>query len=364
MMSRYLRSDLSGPRYATEISRELIKSNNEVFIATSYIKTKVKNAHILKLPPQFGKKSITPIAYSLYGKSTKLKYGVEIVHGNGYTLCDDVSTVHFLSRAFKKQIERFGLIEYYPKSFRISAERMIFRSSKHLIAVSSLVERDLVELYDIPKERITTIHNGVTLDEFSLSTNSDKENARVQTLKQYGFEKNKKLLLFVGGGAYKRKGFRFLLRALPYISKEVVIVAICKNISEEDRQFLSKIDVNERVKVVNYVQDISILYRAADIYVLPTIYDPFPLAVLEAMASGLPVVVSSLTGITDIIDDGKNGIIINDPSDDVELSNGINILAENDTLRKNMGLNGRATVEKLSWKNVAQKVLRVYEEVN
>ena len=195
-----------------------------------------------------------------------------------------------------------------------------------------------------------------------------KENARCRTrLRNVTLMKFltmfKKLLLFVGGGAYQRKGFRFLIKALPYISKEVVIIAICKNISEEDRQFLSKIDVDKRVKIVNYIPDISKIYRAADIYVLPTIYDPFPLAVLEAMASGLPVVVSSLTGITDIIDDGKNGLVIKDPSDAVELSNGINVLAENDALRKNMGLNARDTVEKLSWKNVTQRVLRVYEKV-
>ena len=359
MMARNLITDLSGPRYATEVSRELVKLGNEVFIPTSNPKVHIKNARILKLPVAFGKKSIAPLVYSFYAKAVKMKYGIAVVHGNGYTLLDDVTTVHFLSRAFGEQIRRFGITEDSPKTIRAVAEKAILRSSRHLIAVSSLVERDLSEFYDVPKERITTIHNGVTLQEFSLPMGYEKE----KLLQEYGFNQNCKLLLFVGGSAYERKGFRFLLNALPYISKDVVVIAICKNLSRKYRELLSKTEAAERVKIEQYIPNISQIYRAVDMYVLPTIYDPFPLAALEAMASGLPTVVSSCTGIIDIIEDGKNGVIIDDPSNVVELASAINTLAENATLRKRMGLNARATVQELSWGNVTRKILEVYETI-
>lgn len=364
MMARNLVTDLSGPRYATEVARELAKSKNEVFIPTSNAKVHIENARILKLPAVLGKKPVSTVVYSIYGKVIKKKYDISIVHGNGYTFLDDITTVHFMSRAFDKQTTHFGIMGNSPKTARAMVEKVILRSSKHLIAVSSLVERDLIELYNVPKEYITTIHNGVTLDEFSLPVGNEKENERVRALNEYGFETDKKLLLFVGGGAYQRKGFRFLVEALPHISKDVVIVAICKNLSEMNHRLLSKIDVDHRVKIVNYIPDISQIYRAADIYVLPTIYDPFPLAVLEAMASGLPTIVSSCTGITDIIENGKNGLVVKDPSDVVELANAINFLAENSKKRRSMGLNARSTVEELSWKNVTKKILGLYETIS
>jgi len=359
MMARNLVTDLSGPRYATEVSRELAKLGNEVFIPTSNPEVHVENARILKLPRAFGKRSVAPIVYSFYAKAVRMKYCINIVHGNGYTLVDDVTTVHFLSRALGTQLKRFGITQDLPRAIRGIAEKAILRSSKHIIAVSSLVERDLAEFYDIPKESITTIHNGVTLKEFSPPLGHEKE----KLLQEYGLDQNSKLLLFVGGSAYERKGFQFLLHALPHISEDVVVIAICRNLSRKYQDLLSKFNVVERVKIERYIPNISEIYRAVDIYVLPTIYDPFPLAALEAMASGLPTVVSSCTGIIDIIEDGKNGIIIDDPSNVAELASAINTLAENDTLRKRMGLNARTTVQELSWGNVTRKILEVYETI-
>ncbi|MEJ2242438.1 MAG: glycosyltransferase family 4 protein [Candidatus Bathyarchaeota archaeon] len=364
MMARNLVTDLSGPRYATEIARELIDSHNDVFIPTSNIKVELKNANILKLPSFFGKKPQSTLLYTLYGAAVRSKYNIQIVHGNGYTLNDDVTTVHFMSEAFDRQTKRFGMLKSSPKSYRSFVEKFILNSSKHLIAVSSLVKRDLIRLYNVPSERITTIHNGVTLNEFSVPTDQNKTIETQSVLREYGFDLNKKLLLFVGGGAYERKGFRFLVNALKYISDDVAVVAICRNLDVESQRLLTKLDIDKKVRIVNYVKDISRLYRAADIYILPTIYDPFPLAVLEAMACGLPVIVSSCTGITDIIDNGRNGIVVNDPSDSEELSNAINSLAQSYDQRKVMGLDARSTVEELSWKNVTRKVLDLYEQLS
>jgi len=358
MMARNLTTDISGPRYAVEVSRELAKLGNEVFILTSNPRVHVENARVLKLPRACGRRFISTMVYSFYARAVKTKYGINVVHGNGYTLLDDVTTVHFMSGAFGKQLRRFSM-HGRPKNIKAITEKAVLRSSKHLVAVSSLVERELVESYGVPRERITTVHNGVTLREFSPPLGDEKE----RLLQQYGLSKNNKLLLFVGGSAYERKGFRFLLDALPHISRDVVVIAICRNLSKEYRELLSNIAAAERVKVEQYVPNISQIYRAVDMYVLPTIYDPFPLAALEAMASGLPVVVSSCTGLVDIMKDGKNGIIVDDPSNVVELASAINLLAESDSTRKRMGLNARNTVEELSWNNAAKKIVEVYESI-
>jgi UDP-glucose:(heptosyl)LPS alpha-1,3-glucosyltransferase len=237
------------------------------------------------------------------------------------------------------------------------ANEVILRFSKHLIAVSSLVQRDLEENYGIPKDNITVVHNGVNLQDFFPPSYNEKEKLQ----QKYGFDKSKISLLFIGGSAYERKGFRFLCKALPQISKDVTIIAVCRRLSKEYRKILSDNALDERVKIIEYVPNISEIYRAVDIYALPTIYDPFPLATLEAMASGLPVVISSFAGSTDIIKDWKNGIIIDDPRNVMKLATLINKLAESDSMRKFMGSNARETVERLSWSNVARKIMEVYE---
>lgn len=359
MMARNLVTDLSGPRYAIEVARQLALMGNQVLIPTSNPRVRVENVQVVKLPGVFANRAVSPIAYSSYARFARAKYRVEIVHGNGYSLFDDVTTVHFQTRAFEERFNYYASGKIGSSSGQIMAERIIWKSSKHLIAVSNMVKQDLVRLYGVSDEKISVVHNGVTLDEFSPSTQSEKE----ELLKKYGLESDKLLLLFVGGSAYERKGFRFLLEALPQFSSNVMVIAVCRNLAPEFRDVISRLKVSDRIIIESYIPDISKIYRAVDMYVLPTIYDPFPLAVLEAMASKLPVIVSSLTGAVDIIENGRNGMIIKDPRDAYEFSNAVNVLAESETARRQMASNARGTVEKMSWKDVAREVRQIYESV-
>jgi UDP-glucose:(heptosyl)LPS alpha-1,3-glucosyltransferase len=360
MMARNLVTDLSGPRYAIEICKQLAELGNEVFIPTSNLKVKVSKARILKLPRALGARAIAPVAYTCAGRIIKARYGIDVIHGNGYSLRDDVTTVHYQTAAFVKRSEQFiGKASMLSDSFHIAAEKVVLRSSRHLIAVSESVKKDLKDLYNIPEKRITVVHNGVTLDEFSPPGNYE----RVRLLRKYGFGEDKVVLLFGGGSAYERKGFRFLVDALPYISSNVVVVAICRNLSQEFVLLLSKSDAGRRVVIEQYVPRISEIYKAVDIFILPTIYDPFPLAVLEAMASQLPVIVSSLTGAVDIVRTGENGIILRNLHDARELADAVNALACDEKLRRQMGLNARKTAEQLSWRHVTKQVLKVYEAI-
>jgi len=121
--------------------------------------------------------------------------------------------------------------------------------------------------------------------------------------------------------------------------------------------------VRDRIIFVPHSSNLWEYYAASDIFVLPTIYEPFGLVIVEAMASGLPVITSRVAGAADLITDGVNGLLLRAPSDVHGLAAKIELLLSNAGLRKAMGERARETAEKSSWDQVAQKTLKVYNTV-
>ena len=159
------------------------------------------------------------------------------------------------------------------------------------------------------------------------------------------------LILFVGSG-FERKGLKALLRATQHFRSEnwrLLIVGKGKW-----SKYLKFIPANLRSKVLykEPTPDIEKYYSAADIFALPSIYEPFGNANLEALASGLPVITTRNCGSADIIQHGQNGLIVETPESSREIAKNINILF-NQALRRSMGQKGRVLAEKFS---IKQKV--------
>ena len=104
-------------------------------------------------------------------------------------------------------------------------------------------------------------------------------------------------------------------------------------------------------------------YAASDVFVFPTIYEPFGLVITEAMASAVPVITSRVAGAADLIIDGVNGLLLSEPSDVSDLAAKIELLLSDAELRKSMGERVRETAEKISWDGVAQKTIDVYNSI-
>ena len=128
-------------------------------------------------------------------------------------------------------------------------------------------------------------------------------------------------------------------------------------------EFALKFSVLDRVIFAGFVPEIKDYYAASDIFVFPTRYEPFGLVITEAMASGLPVITSEIAGAAEIMTDGRDAILLKDPTDSSEIAEAIRTLVDDDKLRASMGANARRTAEKYSWDEVARKTMEVYEEV-
>lgn len=189
-------------------------------------------------------------------------------------------------------------------------EKKTFENSKIIIANSKMVNNDIQRNYHTPAEKIHIIYNGVDLQRFH-SADDDKKAAVKYSMGLQGM----KVVLFVGADL-DRKGLPVLLKAFSVMKdKDIKLLVAGKKAKSRHILLAKRLGIKEDVIFWGPEKDITKLYAAADIFVLPTIYDPFSNATIEAMASGLPVITTSNNGAAELIDNGVEGYVINDPAD-------------------------------------------------
>jgi glycosyltransferase involved in cell wall biosynthesis len=132
------------------------------------------------------------------------------------------------------------------------------------------------------------------------------------------------------------------------------------------KALVNKLGISQHVRFVGFVEESlkPLYYKAADIFCLPSVMstEVFPLALLEALASGLPMIVSNLNTFKCIIEDGYNGIVTK-RGDSKALADAIVYLLENEDVRRKMGENARRKAEKYSWEKIAEMTEKLYEHV-
>ena len=228
------------------------------------------------------------------------------------------------------------------------------------IVVSQSMKEEFVRHYGDAAESIIVIPNGVDLKMFNPANRSLY---RDRLRQKHGISRSDLVLMFAGGD-WERKGVPYIIEALSLLTRPDVKLLI---IGSGDEKFYGQLaelkQVRGRIVFVSHSSVLREYYAASDVFVFPTIYEPFGLAIVEAMASGLPVITSRVAGAADLIIDGVNGILLRAPSDINGLAAKIELLLSNAELRKTIGERARETAEELSWDQVAEKTLEVYNSV-
>ena len=188
-------------------------------------------------------------------------------------------------------------------SATLALEKALFAEggAGRVIVNSRMVRDEIVRLYGFPNEKIDLVYNGVPLEALRRGGES-----RARTRETLGLENDDVAVLFAGSG-WERKGLHFAIEAIEKSGKEIRLLVAGRG---DKRKFKSA-----RVQFLDVVQDMPALYGAADIFLLPTVYDPFSNACLEALAAGLPVVTTRANGFSEIIETGVHGTVVNDPRD-------------------------------------------------
>ena len=189
--------------------------------------------------------------------------------------------------------------------YTLAAEAAMFRHPdlRAVICNSRMVRDDIAQRFGVADEKLHVIHNGVDLDHFHPGLR--EEHRKTQRAKVIGETPSAdagdtaKVVLFVGSG-YERKGLPTLLRAMVAVDAELWVVGRDKS-EQVMRQLSRTLGIDQRVRFFGGQTDVRPFYGAADVFALPTIYDPFPNAALEALACGLPVVTTMTCGAAELI---------------------------------------------------------------
>ena len=265
-----------------------------------------------------------------------------------------IATVHSLEP--KRPWKREALAEAYNLSLWL--ERTGLEACDAVIAVSKAMKRDLVEVYGIEEDKIAVIYNGI--DETRWRPIVDEK-----ILKKYHIKKP--YILFVGRLS-KQKGIFNLLKAFKLLSDKASLVLVTGKPDERKvvDEFEKAINEVRNVVWINKMlkdEELIPLYTMASVFVCPSIYEPFGIVNLEAMATETPVVAFKTGGIPELVVDGETGILVR-PGDVKELANAIEYVLKNPEIGKVMGENGRKRVlQYFTWSKVARETLKLYEKV-
>lgn len=193
-------------------------------------------------------------------------------------------------------------------------EETLFKgeAARTVIANSEMVKGEIVKHFGYPADRIHVIYNGVP----PAISPEEADKARAEVRKELGLQQEDYILLFAGSG-WDRKGLRYAVEAVNELSVARPTLLVAGN--GKPRQMPR----SERTRYLGPVRGLSRYLAAADAFILPTLYEPFSNACLEAMAAGLPVITTTANGFAEVIENGEEGDVIAEPSDVLALAQAI-----------------------------------------
>lgn len=240
----------------------------------------------------------------------------------------------------------------------LAAERGLFESPRlrAVICNSRMVKEEIRRHFGVAEDKLHVIYSGVDTAVFHPELRTRHRQA---VRERHGIPTDAPVFLHVGSG-FERKGIARLLAALARLPDTVhaLIVGKDKHL-ERFRRLADHLGLAGRVYFTGGLTDVKPCYGAADVFCLPTLYDPFPNAALEAMASGLPVVTSTQCGAAELIEPGGNGFVC-DALDVTALAEAMRRAAERSW---EMGVAARRTVEPLTLAAMAARLVGLYQQL-
>jgi len=295
----------------------------------------------------------------------------DLVHGFTQTLYQDIYRVgggshwEFMTYTYPWMKYTIGniVLRLNPRhASLLYLERFIFKRKcyKQITCISEKCKNEIITHYHIPAEDIEVIYNGVDIKFFTPENRSKYRNS---VRNKYKIKPEEILLVFVGSG-FKRKGLVHVIHVLSLLKnvERFKLLVVGKGDEKKYISISREKGISENIIFTGASKHVQQIYAAGDIFVFPSEYDAFGTACLEAMASGLPVIVSKASGASEIIDYGQEGFVIGHPIDAKELADCLCLLLDEEK-RKIIGQAARRKSEKYSFEANVEETIRVYQNI-
>jgi UDP-glucose:(heptosyl)LPS alpha-1,3-glucosyltransferase len=230
----------------------------------------------------------------------------------------------------------------------------------HIIAISPATRRELIEEYQVPPEDITVVPLGVDVEEFRPPSPARREAARSR------YRVRDRLAIVTVATEFRRKGIRELIEAAAALVPEFPTLRVLvagRDDPSELQALARRRGIEDHVQFVGRVPDVQEFLASGDLFALPTKYEGFGLTILEAMAVGLPVVVTR-TGLGELLSHGTDGLVLQDADDVRELATHLHALLASVDLRQTLGRAARGFAERMTWRDCANATVAVYRRAS
>jgi glycogen(starch) synthase len=296
------------------------------------------------------------------------RFAFDLVHGHDWLIasagdhlarrfrCPLVMTIHATEYGRHQ-----GWVDKHPQSYIHGVERWVTNRADRVVTCSHYMREHVADIYGLEEQRVSVIPNGI--DPADLEPVADLDRLRAQFAAP-----DERLVVLVGRLVYE-KGFQLALNALPGLIERLgnvrFLVAGSGTHEAQLRQQASQLGLMEHGTFLGWIGDdvLHSLYRIADLCVVPSLYEPFGLVALEAMASGCPCIVADTGGLREIVpSDERVGLRFNG-GDAEHLETMVERLLTDDALRNRLVAEASEHVLRFDWVDVARKTAEIYADV-
>lgn len=284
---------------------------------------------------------------------------IDLVVVNGFITYarSDINCIHFVHSAwikswyhpFREHKNARSFYQLIYNGLNAFLERYALRRTRQIIAVSQQVKQELVQDAQVEAQRIAVIPNGVDLNEFY---------PRTVNRADYYLADDRTYALFAGDLRSRRKNLDTVLAALAEV-KDIELIVLGYTERSPYPQLAEQLEISDRVHFLGYRRDVADMMSLADLFIFPSRYEPFSLVILEAMASGLPVITSNRCGVVELLSD-QSAVVIEDPDDTSALVRALRELSSNKERLEMMAVKAREDAESHSWEHMSGKYLRLF----
>jgi glycogen(starch) synthase len=297
------------------------------------------------------------------------RFDFDVVHGHDWLVaaaCDHlarrfdaplVTTIHATEYGRHQ-----GWVDKHPQSYIHGVERWITNRSDWVIACSYYMREQIADIFGVEEEGITVIPNGIDPGDLQ-----PQNGAELRRLRGQFADPDQKLVLLIGRLVYE-KGFHVALEAMPSLIERLpetrFLVAGSGTHEAELRRQAADLGLLEHGSFLGWIGDdvLHSLYRIADLCVVPSIYEPFGLVALEAMASGCPCIVADTGGLREVVPHDEAGLRFQARDPDALAAVAGRVLAD-DQLGRRLVAEARQHVRRFDWLDVAERTADVYAEL-
>lgn len=362
-------------QHLTQLMIDLQKAGHEVhLLAHQWTGERLAGITFHRVPMIGGLSFLKVLSFAWFAKRRLRGHQFDIIQSLDKTVSQDIywaeDGCHRAWLAARKNLLspfKRWLVSLNPLHWLILCiESLIFKKGnyKKIVAISKQVKEEVVSIYRIDPNDVAVIYNGVDLERFHPKK---REQFRTTVRERHQIGESPFLLLFVGSG-FERKGLRCVIEALGVLKElEIVLLVLGRGASASYLRRAEELGVAASVRFLGPQPRVEEYYAAADLFVFPTLYEPFGQVHLEAIASGLPVITNAGCGGAEIVREGENGALLKDPTDPLLLAEKINSFyneaRKDPASMERMRSAARKEAEQYPPERTVQEMVALYREI-